>query len=366
MVYEITGAVATGDGEEAALTAGAGSYLVELLPFPQHLEDHLHALLLRLRTLRRLQAIRNRIPVRTAERIEERLHVFVLSHRPQEFLGKRRLTLRVIGRLPSSVPLCGIDLRLPRRCHLPRCHQPFRMASIDLRPPALGPPRREPLPPRPLVMFLLQTVNPPETQRLIHGLCIGHGLDSRGFLVNAQPHPVTGAMIRLEPPTKFRSRPEAKNLVHGTRFYTDSGQRCGHQDRRHAPCFPGIIAMGGGHALATLLTDPASRHPLALRASPPSAGDPDIDFPAVERPRAEKGARSLAPFTAPIFVNLVPGQRRAARNRRDRIGSWICRTISAARRTARRYFGRSQSLRSTATDRVTTGSSCNSCAGIPL
>src|SRR5215469_18050582 len=293
MVHEITGLFAIGDLEEAAGRGWRGEYLVELLPFPQHLEDHLHALLLRLRTLRRLQAIRNRIPVRTAERIEERLHVFVLLHRPQEFLGKRCLTLRVIGRLPSPVPLCGIDLRLPRRCHLPRCNQPFRMASIDLRPPALGPPRGEPLPPRPLVMLLLQTVNPPETKRLIHGLCIGHGLDSRVFFVNAQPDPVTGAMIRLEPPTKFRSRPEAKNLVHGTRFYTDSRQRCGHQDRRHALLLSPDNRHGGGHAQATLLTDPALAASFALHIH--SLVIRSIDLPPVERPRrTERGATPRA------------------------------------------------------------------------
>ena len=99
----------------------------------------------RLRSPRIVDPVEKAVPLRTAERLEERFRGRAALERSPEVLRDGRAALRRIRRFPASIGFRGLYRRQPGRSQPPLLEEPLGLLSVDLRPAAPRPARREPL-----------------------------------------------------------------------------------------------------------------------------------------------------------------------------------------------------------------------------
>jgi len=130
----------------------------------QHRHELFDSLLARLRLLRVMDAIQDRIAVGPIESIEVSSCGRIAIEDALKIRGYRRLARRCIGGFPSAIELRLLDFLHPGRLHEAELDQRGRAIAIQLRPLALGPAGREANQPMAGVESVHLAVNPSVTE----------------------------------------------------------------------------------------------------------------------------------------------------------------------------------------------------------
>src|SRR5258705_4484759 len=97
-----------------------------------HGDESLDALGPRLRLLRGLDAIEDRVAIRSVEGVEERLGARALIEGFGEVVRHGRRLRAVVGALPASITFGTLDLGEPRRFHMSACDESLGLRAVDL------------------------------------------------------------------------------------------------------------------------------------------------------------------------------------------------------------------------------------------
>src|SRR6185295_8268840 len=100
----------------------------------EHTNELLQSPLARLRSLRVLQSVENRIAVLAVERLKELLGTGPGNQGRLQVLGDGDRPLGCVRSLPAAVALCGIHLRHTRRRESPLGQQTLDRRTVDLGP----------------------------------------------------------------------------------------------------------------------------------------------------------------------------------------------------------------------------------------
>src|SRR4051812_25222735 len=171
--------------------------VVDLLAAFEHGDELAQAALARLRLFCLLEAVGDRVAVGAVERGEElgcgRVGIELALEVGWDLGG----ALPLISGLPAPVGFRRFDLGQPRRAHLPRLDQHFRLLAIDPRPAAARAPRREALKEMLVVEAALLAVDPAEAEGQLERLPIGDAGLGRTLLGDLQPDALAGGVVLL-------------------------------------------------------------------------------------------------------------------------------------------------------------------------
>src|SRR5262249_28995757 len=177
----------------------ASGLRVDGLACLQHCDELREPARSRLRPLRVLEAVQDRIAVLTAELGEERLRLWAGVEFALKVIGDDDPALALVGRLPSPITLRPLDFGEPGRTHLPGSDQSLHLLAVDPRPPAPRLSRRESLAKVPLVEPLSPPVDPPEAESAVQHFGVAHARDPGVLLGDLDPHARGGGVVALQP-----------------------------------------------------------------------------------------------------------------------------------------------------------------------
>src|SRR3954467_6503983 len=189
---------------------------MQRLPPRQHRDERRDPSRARLRSLRGLDAVQDRVAVLGVQRREERRRLRRRVERRTEVVRHGRGARRVVGSVPAPVRLRALDLAQARRLHPPRLDQRLREPAVALGPHAPRASRREAL----LVPRLVDTaglaVDPPEPQRLLERLHVRDGRDPRALAREPDPHARRRGVVPAQPRLPLGDRGERERVERGT------------------------------------------------------------------------------------------------------------------------------------------------------
>lgn len=155
------------------------------LEHPDELRDLLRA---RLGLQGRLDPEEDGVPIPTVESGEEASCLWVAAQGRLEIGRHGCLAGRLVGGIPSSIPLGAIHGLQPGGVHSTGLDECEGLVLVDLRPDALLGARREPLDPEVLAVGLLLGIDPPEAQRHLDRIVIRDRRNGTALLGELQPH----------------------------------------------------------------------------------------------------------------------------------------------------------------------------------
>src|ERR1700722_12793199 len=163
----------------------------------------------RLRLLRVMNPIQDRIPVNPVELVEVTLSARIaIEHRLQIFRDLR-LALRCVCEVPSSIDLGLLDFPHTRRANATELDQYERPLTIELRPLSFWTTRRETNQPIVRVELIDLSVNPSVAQRAVDCFLLRDARDTRRRLRQLQPHALRRARLCRKPGFPLGARCES-------------------------------------------------------------------------------------------------------------------------------------------------------------
>src|ERR1700731_2591943 len=133
----------------------------------------------RLRLLRVMNAVQDRVPVNPVESFELTLRAWIAIEYRLQIFGNLRLALRCVSGVPSSIELGLFDFLHTCRANATELDQYQRPLTIELRPLSFWTTRRETNQPIIRVELIELPVNPSVTQRAVDCFLLRDARDSR-------------------------------------------------------------------------------------------------------------------------------------------------------------------------------------------